>query len=248
MDNNQANSRSTPDKGMPGSDTAVEKADSSSHFKRNLVPLNEYAARRGISSDIVEQQGQLGVVQIRKFKGQTFVVDVPPEQLSEFETEDAAVITRKHVRPQTTTSSRIFTIGLTDGIIIIITDVSWLYMDAKTKLDDLNAEYTSIQKRYNELASEKQSLKAMQEQLAAAKAEFARIQNQIASSKTDLEKIQSDLNKTKRNLEAIQSGLTTMQGQTSLSKVELESIQNNLTESKNQLDALSKQNGTPGTK
>ena len=111
MDNNQSNSRSKPDKEMTGGDTAVQKAESSSHFKRNLVPLNEYAARQGISSDIVEQQGQLGVIQIRKFKGQKFVVDVPAEQLSEFETDDVAEAAGKTIRPRVTTSSKIFTIG-----------------------------------------------------------------------------------------------------------------------------------------
>ena len=182
---------------MTGGDTAVQKAESSSHFKRNLVPLHEYATRQGISSDIVEQQGQLGVIQIRKFKGQKFVVDVSPEQLSEFENENVAETTGKPVVPRATTSSKIFTIVLAAVTMVIIVGLFWLYMIPKTKLDDLNAEYKSIQNRYNEMTSAHQSLKAMQEQLVSAKAEFARIQNRIAASKTDMEKIQGDLNKTK---------------------------------------------------
>ena len=90
MDTNQTNSRSTPENEMTAGDTAVQKAESSSRFKRNLVPLHEYATRQGISNDIVEQQGQLGIIQIRKFKGQKFVVDVSPEELSEFENENIA--------------------------------------------------------------------------------------------------------------------------------------------------------------
>jgi archaellum component FlaC len=248
MDNNQLNSRSTPDKETAAGNTAVQKTESSSHFKRTLVPLDEYAARQGISSDIIEQQGQLGVIQIRKFKGQKFVVDVSAEQLSEFETDDFAETAGKTIKPRVTTASKLFTAGLTVGLIIIVVSVFWLYMDAKTKLDDLNAEYTSIQKRYNNLTSANQSLKAMQEQLAGAKAEFARIQNRIAASKTDMAKIQGDLNKTKLNLDAIQSELTTIQGQRSLSKVEIESIQNSLNESKNQLDTLYRQNSDAGAK
>ena len=248
MDNNQSNSRSKPDKEMAGGDTAVQKAESSSHFKRNLVPLHEYAAREGISSDIVEQQGQLGVIQIRKFKGQKFVVDVSPEQLSEFENENVAETAGKPVVPRATTSSKIFTIVLAAVTMVIIVGIFWLYMDAKTKLDDLNAEYKSIQKRYNELTSENQSLKAMQEQLVGAKAEFARIQNRIAASRTDMEKIQGDLDKTKQNLDAIQAELTTIQGQMSLSRVEIESVQNSLNESKNQLDTLYRQNSDAGVK
>jgi septal ring factor EnvC (AmiA/AmiB activator) len=248
MDNNQSNSRSRPDKGMTGGDMAVQKAESSSHFKRNLVPLDEYAAQQGISSDIVEQQGQLGVIQIRKFKGQKFVVDVPAEQLSEFENDEDIETAGTPVRPRATTSSKIFTIGLVAGIMVIVVSVFWLYMDAKTKLDDLNAEYKSIQNRYNEMTSTSQSLKTMQEQLVIAKAEFARIQNRIAVSRTDMEKIQGDLSKTKRNFDAIQSELNGIQGQMALSKVEIESIQNSLNESKNQLDTLYKQNSEAAAK
>ena len=248
MNNNQLNSRSTPDKETATGNTAVQKNEPSSHFKRNLVPLDEYAARQGISSDIIEQQGQLGVIQIRKFKDQKFVVDVSAEQLSEFETDDFVEAAVKTIKPRATTASKLFTAGLTIGLIIIVVSAFWLYMDAKTKLDDLNAEYTSIQKRYNDLTSTNQSLKAMQEQLAGAKAEFARIQNRIAASRTDMEKIQGDLSKTRRNFDAIQAELTTIQGQRSLSKVEIESVQNSLNESKNQLDTLYRQNSDAGAK
>jgi septal ring factor EnvC (AmiA/AmiB activator) len=246
MDNNQSNSRSKPDKEMTGGGTAVQKAESSSHFKRNLVPLDEYATRQGISNDIVEQQGQLGVIQIRKFKGQKFVVDVSPEQLSEFENENVTETTRKPVVPRATTSSKIFTIVLAAVTMVIIVGLFWLYMSTKTRLDDLTAEYKNIQNKYNEMISSNQSLKAMQKQIASAKAEFARIQDRIAASRTDMEKIQGDLNKTRKNLDTIQSELTTIQGQMSLPKVEIESVQNSLNESKNQLDTLYKQNTAAG--
>ena len=242
MDNNQTNSRSAPKKEVTSGDTAVYKTESSPHFKRALVPLDEYAEREGISSDTAEQQGRLGVIQIRKFKGQKFVVDVPPEQLSEYENEDTPEIIRKSARLRTTNVSKLFTAGLTAALIIIIVGVFWLYMDAKTKLDDAVAENKSIRSMYNDLSGTSQNLNSMQEQLAAAKAEFAGIQNRIGTSKTELEKIQGDLNKTKRNLDAIQSELASIQGQMSLSKVEIESIQNSLNENKNQLDILSQQN------
>ena len=248
MNNNQLNSRSTPDKETAAGDTVVQKTESSSHFRRNLVPLDEYAARQGISSDIIEQQGQLGVIQVRKFKGQKYVVDVSAEQLSEFETDDFAEAADKTIKPRATATSKLFTAGLTVGFIIIVVSVLWLYMDAKTKLDDLNAEYTNIQKRYNDLTGANQSLKAMQEQLVGAKAEFARIQNRIAASRTDMVKIRGNLNKTKQNLDAIQAELTTIQEQMPLSKVEIESVQNSLNESKNQLDTLYRQNSDAGAK
>jgi Tfp pilus assembly protein PilO len=248
MNNNQSNSSSKPDKEMTAGGTAVQKAESSSHFKRNLVPLDEYAARQGISSDIVEQQGQLGAIQIRKFKGQKFVVDVSPEELSEFENENVSETTRKPVMSRATTSSKIFSIVLAAVTMVIIVGLFWLYMSTKTKLDDLNVEYKIIQNRYNEMAGTHQSLQTMQEQLVSVKAEFARIQNRIAASRTDMEKIQGDLNKTKKNLDTIQSKLTTFQGQPSLSKAEIESVQNSLNEIENQLDTLYRQNADAAAK
>ena len=46
-------------------------------LKRPLLPIDQYAAREGVSTGILEQCGKLGIVQIRKYKGQTYVVDVP---------------------------------------------------------------------------------------------------------------------------------------------------------------------------
>ena len=46
-------------------------------LKKPLLPIDEYAAREGISRDLVEECGELGIVQLRKYKGKTFVVDVP---------------------------------------------------------------------------------------------------------------------------------------------------------------------------
>jgi len=46
-------------------------------LKRPLLPIDEYAAREGLSKSLVEECGKLGIVQIRKYKGKTFVVDVP---------------------------------------------------------------------------------------------------------------------------------------------------------------------------
>jgi archaellum component FlaC len=248
MDNNRENSRTTPDDERAAGESAAQKAVPVSHFRRSLVPLDEYAARQGISSDIVEKQGQLGVIQIRKFKGQKFVVDVPVDQLSEFENEQAPETETVVVKPRVTPVSKMFTAGLAAGLIIIIVSVFWLYMDAKQKLDDVSADYTVLQNRYNDLTATNQQVKAMQEELAGSKVEFARIQNRIAASKTELEKIQADLNKARQNLDAVQSELTGVQGQISLSRVEIEGVQNGLNDSKKELDTLHRQNAEASTK
>jgi cell division protein FtsL len=242
MDDNQVNSRETPGKKTTSDDAAAQQTDIGSHFKRTLVPLDEYAARQGISSDIVEQQGQLGVIQVRKFKGKKFVVDVPIEQFPESEDEEAREIARKTLKPKPTVASKVFTAGLIVVLMVIIISVFWLYMDAKQKLDDLNVEHATLQKSFDDQANSNKNIKAALDELADSKAEYAHIQNQIALSKTELEKIQADLNKAKRNLETIQTDLTNIQGQLSLSKVEIESTQNGLSVTKGDLEKLHQQN------
>ena len=57
--------------------TTSQDAEPILQLKRPLLPIGEYAAQKGLSRDIIEQCGKLGLVQIRKHKGKTFVVDVP---------------------------------------------------------------------------------------------------------------------------------------------------------------------------
>ena len=60
--------------------TVSQQAESTLRLKRPLLSIAEYAARQGISTDIVEEYAKLGIIQIRKYKGKMFVVDVPLNQ------------------------------------------------------------------------------------------------------------------------------------------------------------------------
>jgi len=62
----------------------LEQGGSTLQIKRALLSIDAYAAREGISKGIVEECGKLGIVQIRKCKGKTFVVDVPLSPYSVF--------------------------------------------------------------------------------------------------------------------------------------------------------------------
>ncbi len=55
----------------------TEEDRPSLQIKRSLLPIDEYAARQGLSVDLVEKCGDLGIVQIRKYRGKTFVVNSP---------------------------------------------------------------------------------------------------------------------------------------------------------------------------
>ena len=157
MNNNQLNSRSTPDK-ETAAGNATAQTESSSHFKRNLVPLNEYAARQGISTDIIEQQGQLGVIQIRKFKGQKFVVDVPAEQLS-----DAGTTYQRKggIRPHTESNR-----------------------GTKNRYGKIQGDLSKTKRNLNAIQSE---LTTIQEQMSLSKVEIESIQNSLNENKNQLD-------------------------------------------------------------
>jgi len=61
---------------VPNEITSHE-AEPTLQLRRALVPIDEYAVREGVTRGVVEECGKLGVLQIRRYRGKTFVVDVP---------------------------------------------------------------------------------------------------------------------------------------------------------------------------
>jgi len=61
-------------------ETILQETEPILQLKKSLLPIDEYATRKGMSIDIVEECAKLGIIQIRKYKGRTFVVDVPHSQ------------------------------------------------------------------------------------------------------------------------------------------------------------------------
>jgi isopenicillin N synthase-like dioxygenase len=43
----------------------------------SLISIDEYAAREGVSAELIKACGEAGIVQIRRHKGKTYVVDRP---------------------------------------------------------------------------------------------------------------------------------------------------------------------------
>ena len=46
-------------------------------LNRKLTLIEDFASKEGLATETIEQFGKLGIVQIRKRKGKTFVVDIP---------------------------------------------------------------------------------------------------------------------------------------------------------------------------
>lgn len=58
-------------------ETIMQQSWTALHLEKSLLSVDEYARREGLSRSIVENRGKLGIVRIRKYKGKTYVVDVP---------------------------------------------------------------------------------------------------------------------------------------------------------------------------
>jgi hypothetical protein len=58
--------------------------------KKNLLTVGQYAARQGVSTGIVQQAAKLGVVQVRKHKDKTFIVDLPLDAYKIVKQQDPA--------------------------------------------------------------------------------------------------------------------------------------------------------------
>jgi len=58
-------------------ETVLEEGTPILQMERPLLPIDKYAAREGLTRAIVEECGRLGIVQLRRYKGKTYVVDVP---------------------------------------------------------------------------------------------------------------------------------------------------------------------------
>jgi hypothetical protein len=56
---------------------SARETESTLQLNRSLLPIDEYAASKGLSRDIIEEYGRQGLVQIRRHSGKIFVVDVP---------------------------------------------------------------------------------------------------------------------------------------------------------------------------
>ena len=93
-------------------ESVSQKTDPILQLKRALLPIDEYAAQQGLSRRTVEQHIQSGTIQIRKYKGKTYVVDVPlspyyhntPEEIALME-EDAEMTAHTIEQPAQSTDA-----------------------------------------------------------------------------------------------------------------------------------------------
>ena len=62
---------------MQEKDSAIKLNEPIFSKKKSLLTIGQYAATQGVSAGVVQECARLGVVQVRKHKDKTFIVDLP---------------------------------------------------------------------------------------------------------------------------------------------------------------------------
>ncbi len=191
-----------------------QEAGPTLQLKRPLLPIDEYAAREGVSRDIVEECGKLGIVQIRKYKGKTFVVDVPlgPYSYTPETTDEPSELINETVETKETLESaqiiqdsgiqlglltaqtrskrawQIIAVFSTAFLFTALFGNLWFYMDRKIQLDRIDQAYASIQQLLNDSTQAKQQIETVQNELAQARQNLETIQNRNVEAMERLNK------------------------------------------------------------
>jgi uncharacterized membrane-anchored protein YhcB (DUF1043 family) len=174
-------------------------------LERPLVSIDEFAAREGVSRSAIKDWANLGLVQIRRHKGKTFVVDVPPAPY-----DDSCRIPGNRQEP----SSRIAPpkpTGLWQPIAIVsvvcafaaVLASSWLYADRQGLLDGITLVYEKIDRANENFMRTKQQAEILQSQFDEAKMELDRLRGQFVRSQAEVKDVRNQLNSDRQNLDSI---------------------------------------------
>jgi archaellum component FlaC len=201
------------------------------HLKRPLLPVDEYATRKGLSRKDVEEYRWMGLVQTRKHKGRTFVVDVPlnsyystPKAAAESKVIDDAIEftgTRTAAQPDLTIQKDVRRLGIPKAqafskrtwqiaalfslafLLVALFANLRLSMERKARQNRLDQAYAGIQSVYNDLAQTKQHTEAAQDELADSRVELERLRNELDKYRTQAENTRDELAQTRQNFETI---------------------------------------------
>lgn len=198
---------------------ASQETEARLQLKRPLLPIDEYAAREGVSRGVVEECGRLGIVQIRKCKGKTFVVDMPispysyAREVTEEQTEP--IDKRSHLakgsqngkavaQVKSKRRRQIATVFLTAFLFAALFANLWLYTDRKTHFVRLDQAYAGTQKAYDDFAQAHERTETLQNELNNSKAEIGRLKNELENSRAEVETARNELTRAGQNFETIQ--------------------------------------------
>jgi hypothetical protein len=207
-----------------------KKATSMLRIRKTLIPIDEYALREGMPQNMVQQCGQIGLLQLRKFQGKTFVVDAPVRKKRDSSSDDELVdfvLVKKKIRFLQ------IAVFLLAGCFIASLILNYsLYFNS---FDKTGRAYTGTEKVYYDLKQITTNSKELRNKFIASNSRIRHLQNELALSSLEIESIQTELTKSKESLEAIQAQLNP-------AKENLRSVQNELIRTTQNLETIQLRN------
>jgi methyl-accepting chemotaxis protein len=171
-------------------------------LERPLVPIDEFAASEGVSRSAIEDWAKLGLVQIRKHKGKTFIVDVPPgpyDDSCRF-LSNRQELSSASAPPKPTGLWRFTAIVSVMCAFAAVLASLWLYADRQGLLDDVTLAYEKFDKTNKSFMLTKQRAEILQNQRDEAKTELDQLRDQLGRSQDEVKDARNQLNSTRQNL------------------------------------------------
>lgn len=174
-------------------------------LERTLVPIDEFAAREGVSRSAVDDWANMGLVQIRRHKGETFVVDVPPGPYG----DSCGVLSDRQQPDYRNAPPRptgIWQLALTVSVVCAFAAVLaslWLYADRQGLLDSITLAYERIDKADGYFTRTEQQAQTLQTQLDETRVELDQLKGQLIRSQAEVRDVHNQLNSARQNLGAI---------------------------------------------
>jgi methyl-accepting chemotaxis protein len=174
-------------------------------LKRPLMPIDEFAAREGVSRSAIEDWAKLGLVQIRKHKGKTFVVDVPPAPYDDPGRipDNRQEPTPKSSPPKSTAIWKTTTIASIVCAFASILTGLWLYFDRQGLLNSITLAYERFDQTNKSFALTKQRAEILQNHLDEAKMKLDQLQDQLIQSQAEVKDMRNQFNNTQQNIDSI---------------------------------------------
>jgi len=174
-------------------------------LERALVPIDEFAAREGVSRSAVEDWANLGLVQIRRHKGETFVVDVPPGPYGDSyqALNDQQEPGYRNAPPRPTSIWQLVaTVSVVCAFAAVLASL-WLYADRQGLLDGITLIYERVDKVDENFTRTKQQAQILQSQLDEAGVKLDQLKGQLIRSQAEVRDVRNQLNSARQNLGTI---------------------------------------------
>ena len=181
---------------------AFEDTAARLRLERPLVPIDEFAASEGVSRSAVEDWAKLGLVQIRRHKGKTFIVDVPPGPYDDScrSLNNHQELNSASAPPRPTGLWKFIAVASVICAFAAVLASLWLYVDRHGLLDEVTLIYEKIDKANENFTRAKQRAEILQNQLGNTKMELDQFRNRLARSQTEVKDVRNQLNNTRQNL------------------------------------------------